>query len=157
MIVSPQKRSSEEFLSNLKIISGQKGFALDLKLIKRYLQLYRFQDKSRPYFLFIHGSLNSFWEISANWEEITHLIPSDETNWAVIFLQKASGENSPLGFLISSDDFLKMKSGLGINRMGRIKIHKKDLAVENQFDSWDSFFQLLNLTFDPIPAFHWNA
>jgi len=144
MRMSSPKGLFEQFLSNLKIISKQKRFASDLKLIKRNLRLYRLNDNKNPYFLFIHESLSSFWEISSNWQEISHLIPSENTSWAVILLQKPSGENSPLGFLISSNDFIKMKSGFCLNRMGRIKIHKKDLSLKHQFSNWDSFFQLLN-------------
>jgi hypothetical protein len=144
MRMSPSKKLFEQFLSNLKIISKQKRCDFDLKLIKRNLRLYRFNDNKKRYFLFIHESLSSFWEISPSWQEISHLIPSENTSWAVILLQKPCGENCPLGFLISGSDFIKMKSGLGINRMGRIKIHKKDLSVKDQFSDWDSFFQLLN-------------
>ena len=144
MRMSPSKKLFEQFLSNLKIISKQKRFDFDLKLIKRNLRLYRFNDHKKRYFLFIHESLSSFWEISPSWQEISHLISSENTSWAVILLQKPCGENCPLGFLISGSDFIKMKSGLGINRMGRIKIHKKDLSVKDQFSDWDSFFQLLN-------------
>jgi len=144
MRISPPKGLFDQFLSNLKIISKQKRFSFDLKLIKRNLQLYRFNDYKKLYFLFIHASLSSFWEISSNWQDITHLISSENTSWAVILLQKPSGENHPLGFLISSSDFIKMKSGFSINRMGRIKIHKKDLPSKHQFSNWDSFFELLN-------------
>jgi hypothetical protein len=143
MRVSPPKKLFEQFLSNLKTNSKQKRFSFDLKLIKRDLQLYRVEGHHKPYFLFIHESLGSFWEISSNWQEITHLLPSENTNWAVILLQKPSGENSPLGFLISDNDFIMMMSGFSINRMGRIKIHKKDLSLKHQFDNWDGFFQLL--------------
>ena len=135
----------EQFLSNLKTNLEEKGFDFDFKLIKRHLHLYRFEDHHKPYFLFIHESLCGFWEISPNWEEITHLIPSEHRKWAVILLQKPSGGNHPLGFLISSNDFMKMKSGFGINRMGRIKIHIKDLSSKNKFNNWESFFQMLNL------------
>ena len=144
MRMAPPKKLFEQFLSNLKIISKQKRCDFDLKLIKRNLKLYRFDDHKKRFFLFIHESLSSFWEISPNWQEISHLTPSGNTSWAVILLQKPCGENCPLGFLISGSDFIKMKSGLGINRMGRIKIHKKDLSVKDQFSDWDSFFQLLN-------------
>ncbi len=145
MPISPLKKIAEHFISNLKARSNRKRFGSDLKLIKRDLQLYRFNDHKKPYFLFIHESLGSFWEISSNWQEISHLLPSENTNWAVILLQKPSGENSPLGFLISNNDFMMMTSDSGINRMGRIKIHKRDLSLKHQFDNWDGFFQLLNL------------
>jgi hypothetical protein len=145
MRMSPPERLLQEFLSNLKTNLEQKGFNSDFKLIKRHLHLYRFDDHPRPYFVFIHESLCGFWEISANWEEITHLIPSEDRNWAVILLQKPSGENHPLGFLMPSNDFIKMKSGFGINRLGRIRIHEKDLSSKNKFNNWKRFFRLLNL------------
>ena len=145
MRMSPPARLLEQFLSNLKTNLEEKGFDFDFKLIKRHLHLYRFEDHHKPYFLFIHESLCGFWEISANWEEITHLIPSEDRNWAVILLQKPSGENHPLGFLMPSNDFIKMKSGFGINRLGRIRIHEKDLSSKNKFNNWKRFFRLLNL------------
>lgn len=145
MPMSPPKTIAEHFLSNLRTKSNRKRFGFHLKLIKRDLQLYRFNDHNKPYFLFIHESLGSCWEISSNWQEISHLLPSENTHWAVILLQKPSGENSPLGFLISNNDFIMMTSGSSINRMGRIKIHKKGLSLKHQFDNWDGFFQLLNL------------
>ncbi len=145
MRMSAPERLLEQFLSTLKTNLVQKGFDFDFKLIKRHLHLYRFDDHHKPYFLFIHESLCGFWEISPNWEEITHLIPSENRNWAAILLQKPSGENHPLGFLMSSHDFIKMKSGFGINRMGRIRIHEKDLSAKNKFNNWKSFFRLLNL------------
>jgi hypothetical protein len=61
-------------------------------------------------------------------------------------LQKPNGENHPLGFLMSRNDFIKMISGFSINRMGRIRIHEKDLSLKNKFDNWKSFFRLLNLS-----------
>jgi hypothetical protein len=145
MRMSAPERLLEQFLSNLKAHLEQKGSDFDFGLIKRDLRLYRFDDHHKRCFLFIHKSLRGFWEISPNWEEITRLIPSEDRNWAVILLQKASGEDLPLGFLLSSDDFIKMKSGFGINRMGRIRIQEKDLPSKNRFDNWESFFQLLNL------------
>ena len=145
MPMSPLKKIAEHFLSNLKTKSNRKRFGFDLKLIKRDLQLYRFNDHHKPRFLFIHESLGSFWEISSNWQEISHLLPSENTGWAVVLLQKPSGENSPLGFLISNDDFMTMTSGSSVNRMGRIKIHKRDLSLKDQFDNWEGFFQRLNL------------
>jgi hypothetical protein len=135
----------EQFLTNLKAKLDQKGFDFDLKLIKRHLHLYRFTGHHRAYFLSVHESLCSFWAISSNWQEIPHLIPSENGNWAVILLQKPSGGDHPFGFLLSGNDFLKMKSGLGINRMGLIKIHKKDLPPQNEFNDWKSFFRLLKL------------
>lgn len=140
---SPPARLSEKFLSNLKTKLEQKGLDFDFKLIKRHLHLYRFDDRHNPYFLFINESLCGFWEISPKWEEIAHLIPSQHRQWAVILLQKPCGEIHPLGFLMSSNDFLKMKSGFGINRLGRIRIHEKDLSSRNKFNNWKSFFRLL--------------
>jgi hypothetical protein len=145
MRMSPSERLLQQFLSNLKTNLEQKGFNSDFKLIKRHLHLYRFDDHHKPYFVFIHESLCGFWEISPNWEEITRLIPLGDRNWAVILLQKPSRESLPLGFLMSSNDFIKMKSGFGINRMGRIRIHEKDLSSKNKFDNWKSFFRLRNL------------
>ena len=145
MRMSPSERLLQQFLSNLKTNLEQKGFNSDFKLIKRHLHLYRFDDHHKPYFVFIHESLCGFWEISPNWEEITRLIPLEDRNWAVILLQKPSRESLPLGFLMSSNDFIKMKSGFGINRMGRIRIHEKDLSSKNKFDNWKSFFRLRNL------------
>ena len=139
------ERLLEEFLTNLKTNLKQKGLEFDFRLIKRHLHLYRVGDHRRPYFLFIHESLCSFWEISPDWEEVTHLIPSENANWAVIFLQKPSGENRPSGFLMSSNDFVKLVSRFGMNRMGRIRIHEKDLSSRNKFNSWEGFFRLLNL------------
>ncbi len=144
MSMSPLKKIAEHFLSNLKTKSNRKRFGFDLKLIKRDLQLYRFNDRHKPQFLFIHESLGSFWEISSNWQKIIHFLP-ENANWAVILLQKPSGEGSPLGFVISDIDFIMMTSGSGINRMGRIRIHKRDLSLKDQFDNWDGFFQRLNL------------
>ncbi len=144
MRMSPPKQIFEDFLSNLRTNSKRKRIGFDLKLVKRHLQLYRFSDHQEPYFLFIHESLGSFWEISSNWPEITHVLPAENTSWAVVLLQKPSREDSPSGFLLSNDDFITIISGSGINRMGRIKIHKKDLPVKYQFDSWDDFFQLLH-------------
>jgi len=143
--MSTPKKLFEQFLSNLKAFSAREGFDFDLRPIKRFLQLYRLYDHHKPHFLFIHESLNTFWEISSNWQDITHLIPSEKADWAVVLLQKPSAKDDPLGFLISSEDFMKMKSGFGINRMGRIKIHKKDLSLKHRFNSWDRFFRLLNL------------
>jgi hypothetical protein len=145
MRLSPPKPIFEQFLSNLRTHSKRKRFGFDLKLIKRDLQLYRFNDHHKPYFLFIHESLGSFWEMSSNWQEITHLLPSENTNWAVILLQKPGREDSLSGFLLSNNDFVMMTPGFGINRMGRIKIHKKDLSLKHQFDDWDGFFQRLHL------------
>ena len=53
MPMSPPKKIAEHFLSNLKTKSNRKRFGFDLKLIKRDLQLYRFNDHNKPYFLFM--------------------------------------------------------------------------------------------------------
>jgi len=145
MRMSAPGKLLEQFLSNLKTNLEEKGFDFNFKLIKRHLHLYRFDGHHKPYFLFIYESLCGFWEISPNWEEIAHLIPSENKNWAAILLQKPSGDNRPLGFLMSNHDFIKMKSGFGMNRMGRIRIHEKDLSSKNKFNNWKSFFRLLNL------------
>jgi hypothetical protein len=145
MPVSSPKKIAERFLTNLQTKSNRKRFGFDLKLIKRDLGLYRFHDHHKPRFLFIHESLGSFWEISPNWHEIRHLLPAENANWAVVLLQKSNAENSPLGFLIPNDDFVMITSGSLMNRMGRIRIHRKELPLKNQFDNWDGFFQLLNL------------
>ena len=144
MRMSLPERLLEQFLSNLRTNLQEKGFESDFKLIRRHLRLYRLDDHHKPYFLSIHESLCSFWEISPGWEEMTHLIPSENANWAVIFLQKPNGENYPLGFLMTSNDFMKMISGFSINRMGRIRIHEKDLSSRDKFNNWKSFFRLLN-------------
>lgn len=144
MRMSPPERLLGQFLSELKINLEQRGFDSNFKLIKRHFHLYRFDDHHEPYFLCIHESLCGFWEISPNWEEIAHIIPSENQNWTVVLLQKPSSENNPLGFLMSSHDFIKMKSGFGINRLGRIRIHEKDLSSKNKFNNWERFFRLLN-------------
>lgn len=144
MRMSPPERLLEQFLSELKINLEQRGFKFDFKLLKRHLHLYRYEDHHRASFLFIHESLCGFWEISPNWAEITRLMPSEHSKWAVLLLHKPSGENRPLGFLISSNDFIKMKSGFGMNRLGRIRIHEKDLSLKNKFNNWERFFRLLN-------------
>ena len=118
------------------------------KLIRRHLRLYRLDDHHKPYFLSIHESLSGVWEISPGWEEVTHLIyPLEGRNWAVVFLQKSNGEGQPLGFLMSSDDFIRMVSGFRINRLGRIKIHERDLCSRDRFNNWESFFRLLNRSY----------
>jgi len=80
------ERLLEEFLTNLKTNLKEKGLESDFKLIKRHLHLYRLGDHHRPYFLFIHESLCSFWEILPSWKGITYLIPSENASWAVILL-----------------------------------------------------------------------
>ncbi len=135
----------EQFLLDLRTNLEEKGFDSNYKLIRRHLRLYRLHDHHIPYFLSIHESLCGFWEISPGWQEVAHLIcPSESKNWAVVFLQKPNGEDQPLGFLMSSDDFIKMISGFSINRMGRIRIHQKDLSSRDKFNNWKGFFRLLN-------------
>jgi len=145
MRMSLPEKMLEQFLLDLGTNLEEKGFDSNYKLIRRHLRLYRFDDHHKPYFLSIHESLCGFWEISPKWEEVTHLTPLENTNWAVIFLQKPNGENYPLGFLMTSNDFMKMISGFSINRLGRIRIHEKDLLSRNKFSNWVSFFRLLNL------------
>ncbi len=135
----------EQFLLDLRTNLEDKGFDSNYKLIRRHLRLYRFDDHPIPYFLSIHESLCGFWEISPGWEEVAHLFcPSESKKWAVVFLQKSNGEDHPFGFLMTSDNFIKMISGFSINRMGRIRIHEKDLPSKDRFNDWKSFFGLLN-------------
>jgi hypothetical protein len=144
MQTETSKKLVNEFLSNLKTALGQKRFKFDLKLIKRHSQLYRFYIKNRTHFLSIHvGRGKDFW-IPSPWQEISHLSP-ENIDWAVILLRELKGKDHPLGFLIPRDDFIKMRSGLTMNRMGLIKIKEKDLSLKYQFNNWDTFFKLLNL------------
>jgi len=145
MRMSLPERLLKEFLTGLRINLQQRGFESDFKLIRRHLRLYRFDDYHRPYFFSIHESLCGFWELSPGWEEVPHLIPSENADWVVIFLQKPNKENDPLGFLMSSNNFMKMISGFRINRIGRIRIHARDLSLRDKFNNWKSFFRLLNL------------
>ena len=144
MRMSLHERLLEQFLSHLKTNLEEKGLESNYKLIRRHLRLYRLDNHHKPYFLSVHESLCGFWEISPGWEEMTHLIPSENTNWAFIFLHKPNGDNHPLGFLISGNDFIEMISRFSINRMGRIRIHERDLSSRNKFNDWKSFFRLLN-------------
>ncbi|MGA2518805.1 MAG: hypothetical protein ABSG44_19950 [Thermodesulfobacteriota bacterium] len=134
-----------EFLSNLKTALEQKRFKFDLKLIGKHLQLYRFYVKNRTHFLFIHASRDERWEIPPPRIEIPHPISSENMDWAVVLLKEPEAKNHLLGFLILGDDFIKMKAGFSMNRMGLIKIREKDLSLKYQFNNWDTFFQLLNL------------
>jgi hypothetical protein len=79
------------------------------------------------------------------WQEISHFISPENMDWSVILLKEPESKNHPLGFLVSRDDFASMKSGFAMNRMGLMKIKKKDLSLKYQFVNWDTFFQLLNL------------
>lgn len=139
------KELVNEFLSNLKTALEQKRFKFDLKLIGKHSQLYRIYVKNRTHLLFIHASRGKRWEIPSPRIEISHLISSENIDWAVILLKEPEGKNHPLGFLILGDDFIKMKAGFSMNRMGLIKIKEKDLPLKYQFNNWDTFFQLLNL------------
>lgn len=145
MRTETSKKLVNEFLSNLKTALEQKRFKFDLKLMRRHSQLYRFYVKNRTHFLFIHGSRGKDWEIPSPWQEISHLISSENIDWAVILLKEPRGKDHPLGFLIPRDDFIKMKSGFTMNRMGLIKVKEKDLPLKYQFNNWDTFFQLLSL------------
>jgi len=140
------KELANEFLSNLKTVLGQKRVKFDLKLIRRHSQLYRFYIKSKTHFLFIHASHGKeFFEMPSPWQEISHFISPEDMDWAVILLKEPESKNHPLGFLVSRGDFANMKSGLGMNRMGLMKIREKNLSLKHQFISWGTFFQLLNL------------
>ena len=140
------KELANEFLSNLKTALGQKRVKFDLKLIRRHSQLYRFYIKSKTHFLFIHASHGKeFFEMPSPWQEISHFISPENMDWAVILLKEPGSKNHPLGFLVSRGDFANMKSGLGMNRMGLMKIREKNLSLKHQFISWGTFFQLLNL------------
>ena len=140
-----RKELVNEFLSNLKTVLEQKRFKFDLKLIGKHSQLYRFYIKKRTHFLFIHASRGNRWEIPSPRLEISHLISSENIDWAVVLLKEPKGKNHLLGFLILGDDFLKMKGGFIMNRAGLIRIKEKDLSLKHQFNNWDTFFQLLNL------------
>ena len=140
------KELANEFLSNLKTALGQKRAKFDLKLIRRHSQLYRFYIKSKTHFLFIHTSHGKeFFEMPSPWQEISHFISPENMDWSVILLKEPEGKNHPLGFLVSRDDFANMKSGFAMNRMGLMRIKKKDLSSKCQFNTWDIFFQLLKL------------
>jgi hypothetical protein len=145
VLTEASKEFANEFLSNLKTALGQKRVKFDLKLIRRHSQLYRFYVKSKTHFLFIHASRGKeFFEIPSPGQEISHFISSENMDWAVILLKEPEGKNHPLGFLIPRDDFIK-KSGFAMNRMGLMRIKKKDLSLKYRFNSWDIFFQLLNV------------
>ena len=145
MLTEASKELANEFLSNLKSAFQQKSVKFDSKLIRRHSQLYRFYIKNKTHFLFIHASHGKeFFEIPSPWQEISHFISSESMDWAVILLKEPDGKNHPLGFLIRRDDFMKMKSGLTMNRMGLIKIKEKNLSLKYQFNNWDNFSQLLN-------------
>ena len=133
----------EEFLSNLRTALTQKRFKFDLKLVKRHAQLYRLCIRNKTHFLFIHVSGIKDFSIPSPWEDISHLISSENIDRAVILLKE--GKNQLIGFLIPGDDFTNMKSVFTMTRMGLIRIKEKDLSLQYCFNSWDSFFHLLNL------------
>jgi hypothetical protein len=145
VLTEASKRLVDEFLLNLKTILEQKRFRPDFKLIRRHSKLYRFYIKNKAHFLFIHASRGKeFFEIPSPGQEISHFISSENMDWAVILLKEPEGKNHPLGFLIPRDDFIK-EPGFAMNRMGLMRIKKKDLSLKYQFNNWDIFFQLLNV------------
>jgi len=144
MRMSLPERLLEQFLLDLRTNLQKMGLKSKFKLIRRHLQLYGFDNHHERYLLSVHESLCGVWQISPGWEEVAHLIRSEYASWAVIFLQKPNEENDPLGFLITSNDFMKMISEFRINRMGRIRIHEGDLPSKDKFNDWKSFFRLLN-------------
>lgn len=140
------RKLTNEFLSDLKTALGQKRVKFDLKLIRRHSQLYRFYVRRETHFLFIHANLGKeFFEMPSPWQEISHFISPDNMDWAVILLKEPESKKHPFGFLVSRDDFIHMKSGFTMNRLGLMKIREKDLLSKNQFMNWDTFFQLLDL------------
>jgi hypothetical protein len=144
-VLTEASKLVDQFLLNLKTILKQKRFRSDLKLIRRYSKLYRFYIKNKTHFLFIHASRGKeFFEIPSPGQEISHFISSENMDWSVILLKEPESKNHPLGFLIPRDDFIK-ESGFAMNRMGLMRIKKKDLSSKYQFINWDTFFQLLNV------------
>ena len=133
----------EEFLSNLRTALRQKRFKFDLELVKRQAHLYRLCIKNKTHFLFIHVSRVKDFSIPSPWEEISHVIPSENIDWPVMLVKE--GKNRPIGFLIPGDDFTNMKSVFTMTRMGLIRIKEEDLSLKYGFNSWDSFSHLLNL------------
>jgi hypothetical protein len=148
MQTDTSRKLIDEFLSSLKTTLGKKRFKCDVKLIKRHAQLYRFYARNKTHFLFIHVKPQSkdFFRIPPLWQEISGFGSSiEDIDWAVILLKERKDGNYPLGFQIPSDEFIRMKSSFTMDRMGLVKIKQKDLSSEYQFNSWDTFFQLLNL------------
>jgi hypothetical protein len=139
------KKLVDEFLSNLKTVSEQKRFKVDLKLIRRDSQLYSFYVKNKSHFFFIHVSSAQYFLIPSPRQDISRLISSENIDWVVILLKKPEGKKHPSGFLIPGDDFTNMQTDFTINRVGLIKIKEKDLSLKYQFNNWDTFFKLLNL------------
>jgi hypothetical protein len=146
VLTEASKTLANEFLSNLKTALEQKRVKFDSKLIKRHSQLYRFNIKNKTHFLFIHGNHGKeFFEVPSPWQEISRFISSENMDWAIILLRETEDKNRPLGFLIRRDDFMKMKVGFALNRMGLIKIKGEKLSSKYQFSDWDNLFQLLDL------------
>src|SRR5512136_1791715 len=117
--IETSKKLADGFLANLRTALGQKRVKFDLKLIKRHSQLYRFDIKSKTYFLFIHASQGKeFFEMPSPWQEISHFISPEDMDWAVILLKEPERKNHPAGFLVSRDDLENMKSGFAMSRMG---------------------------------------
>jgi hypothetical protein len=148
MQAETSRKLIDDFLLNLRSILGEKRYRFDLKLLKRHAQLYRLYAKNRTHFLFIHVTHRGkeLFRIPSPWQDISHFMSSSEDiNWAVILLKESVDRNCPLGFQIPRDDFIRLKSSFTMDRTGLIKIKQKDLSLEYQFNSWDTFFQLLNL------------
>jgi hypothetical protein len=148
MQIETSKKLIDNFLSNLKTTLGKKRFKFDLKLMKRHAHLYRFYARNKTHFLFIHvrPQGKDFFKIPPLWEDISGFSSSvEDIDWAVTLLKEPKDNNYPLGFQIPSDDFMRMKSGFTMDRMGLVKIKQNNLSSEYQFNSWDTFFQLLNL------------
>ena len=146
VLTEATEKLANEFLSNLKAALGQKRVKFDSKLIRRHSRLYRFYIKNETRFLFIHATHGkTFFEVPSPGQEISRFVSSENMDWAIILLKESEGKNHPSGFLIRRDDFMKMKVGFTMNRMGVIKIKEKHLSSKYQFNNWDHFFQLLDL------------
>ena len=140
------QKLANEFLSNLKTALGQKRIKFGSTLIRRHSQLYRFYMKNETRFLFIHANHGKeFFEVPSPGQEISRFISSENIDWAIILLREPEEKNHPFGFLIRRDEFMKMKEGFTMNRMGLIKIREKHLSSKYQFNNWDHFFQMLDL------------
>jgi hypothetical protein len=147
-----------KFLLDLKTVSEQRGYQFSPpKLLEDYpkrikgkakLQVYHLiPDPNKSYLLFIHVSLGTgFWGFSSHWQELFQKATlKGDLDWFLTLLEEPVGKNYPLGYLIRSKDFIEKKSQFYIDRMGQMKILKKDLPFKHQFNNWDAFFQLLNL------------
>jgi hypothetical protein len=157
------KKLFDEFLLKLKTVSEQKGYAFNFEqpITIKKLQLYDFHANNKTYSLFIHVSLDQgLWGLPSFYQEVIQYLAQimekhrkerhlpqikEDRDWAVVLLQEPRGENYPLGYLLPSNDFLRMKSSLSIDRKGWLKIEEKHLSLKYQFYNWDTFFQLLNL------------